>query len=841
MRQRLFAVVIMLVASPSFADSLSSRATLFGNAPTDAVGKGLVIQPMFTSSIATFGVDGRNPNQLGFGAGPELRIGWQFLPFSVMAHVNFAVMSGVNSSTMQALGFGLDLTANLVQLPMWPMRLYITASGDAGPLFWGNADRGATFTALDVQNGVYPTAGGHLAIGAAYAICKSRSVNFELGYHHQWTVYNNDTSSAGSVFVALGASFLPFESCGPASASEAPVQTASAPSDTSDDGAPLCKDVPGSKVKCAPAEVKDKSAKCETKIAEGWLEASQGAYADDPIFLDKQVELERLPAASPTYHSQLEMVKDRPTVLIGVHHYKWGTSLVPVHSRKSIVLRGTSNCSLQKDVKLAVTLTDQSGQREVVTTDVVGQVPIDGPALDRPLPWSISVDAFHGLPKDKTFSFKQTGDYNLSGELVQRTGEHTGLKVQVSGKVVAAGAWRLAVLPVSLGDDTQKTQTSAAATALAEALRSHAGEWLPLDASVKSLDYTALATGADTPIGKAVAELTAAGASPADALAAVVADRLGVTAANTDAHRLFVVFSPDDWKRVSDASAGLAASTHVIFIRAGETLPTAIREMLFTVPQQLWSGDGCGRKYYKSAQHWANGIRVAADRAQWDAPYGAATEFSSDSDKNGWVTQCGYINVLRHAPMPATGSFVVHGVLANGAGKPVLKLGPIFSAEVGPDMPVADGNLQVELKNAQGKSLAKVTGNVSFESGDGANRKAVAFDLRVPEVEGTAEIVVTAGGATDTRKLSGQAPSVKIAPLKNKGKMAHVTWTGTGEQGKTLTYTLLTTADGQTWNTILADSSETQADVATVSSKTGKVRVVVSDGTRSSDAIAPLR
>ena len=229
-----------------------------------------------------------------------------------------------------------------------------------------------------------------------------------------------------------------------------------------------------------------------------------------------QVALERTAAATPTYNEQLEMVKDRPTVLVGVHHYKLGTALVPVHGRKSIVLRGVSNCSQQEDVKLSVTLTDQSGQREVVTTDTVGQVPLTGAALDRPLPWSISVDAYHGLPRDKTFAFKQTGDYNLSeASLVQKSGERTWLKVASKrAKVVAAGSWRFAVLPLSLGDDGQKTQTTAAATTLAEALRAHASEWLPLgDVQVKALDFESPATSADSPIGKTTTALTTAGAT----------------------------------------------------------------------------------------------------------------------------------------------------------------------------------------------------------------------------------------------------------------------------------------------------------------------------------------
>ena len=53
-------------------------------------------------------------------------------------------------------------------------------------------------------------------------------------------------------------------------------------------------------------------------------------------------------------------------------------------------------------------------------------------------------------------------------------------------------------------------------------------------------------------------------------------------------HRLFAVVSPEDWKRIADAAAGLAATTHVIFIRAGEEMPTAVRELLYTIPEQLW-------------------------------------------------------------------------------------------------------------------------------------------------------------------------------------------------------------------------------------------------------------
>ena len=44
-----------------------------------------------------------SPNSQGFGAGPELRIGWQFLPFSVMVHVNYAFYSGVNNTSLGAL------------------------------------------------------------------------------------------------------------------------------------------------------------------------------------------------------------------------------------------------------------------------------------------------------------------------------------------------------------------------------------------------------------------------------------------------------------------------------------------------------------------------------------------------------------------------------------------------------------------------------------------------------------------------------------------------------------------------------------------------------------------
>jgi hypothetical protein len=87
--------------------------------------------------------------------------------------------------------------------------------------------------------------------------------------------------------------------------------------------------------------------KCQYELTDGWLEPTRGVWQNDPNFADRpgnQLTRLNIPEVI-SYIAELPIVRDRDTVIMGVHHYELNGAPVMVRSRCFVVMNGRSNCS----------------------------------------------------------------------------------------------------------------------------------------------------------------------------------------------------------------------------------------------------------------------------------------------------------------------------------------------------------------------------------------------------------------------------------------------------------------------------------------------------------------
>ena len=125
------------------------------------------------------------------------------------------------------------------------------------------------------------------------------------------------------------------------------------------------------------------------------------------------------------------MVKDKPTLLFGVHHYRLNGQQVTVDSRDFIVLKGMTNCTVPVPVKMKFTLQNAAGSKPIYTSPTVAQVPLDGRSRPQYSPWEVKLPVRDGLPPDQPFTFDIATNHQIIAELIRETGAPTGLRMSV--------------------------------------------------------------------------------------------------------------------------------------------------------------------------------------------------------------------------------------------------------------------------------------------------------------------------------------------------------------------------------------------------------------------------
>jgi hypothetical protein len=158
-------------------------------------------------------------------------------------------------------------------------------------------------------------------------------------------------------------------------------------------------------------------------------------WQDDQFWIDKTLGNFLVKNSDTSYTANLAMVQDKPTLVFGIYKAKGGEL---VNKRDIVRIEVTTNCVQKVPVDMRFT-SEGAGGNLNVTEQIKGkpQLPISGCCV-KPRTIIFDVNAAKGVPSSgKAFTFSGTGKYTITAELVQPPNMPTGVKVTVTGTVVA--------------------------------------------------------------------------------------------------------------------------------------------------------------------------------------------------------------------------------------------------------------------------------------------------------------------------------------------------------------------------------------------------------------------
>ncbi len=250
----------------------------------------------------------------------------------------------------------------------------------------------------------------------------------------------------------------------------------------------------------------------------------------------------------------------------------------------------------------------------------------------------------------------------------------------------------------------------------------------------------------------------------------------------------------------------------------------------------------------------------------------------SGGSKQGWISPYTWQQMFNHMSSPTVladqpagpaplgvlspsglpESLVVKATIFNPATSPAIpgKLGSLYKANAGLQLPLTPGPYVVELRNIDNSLLISQTFTVDFSSEyDGHNgpeageaappfssldntQQTVSFIM--PWAAGASTVLLTYQGKTlDQKNLSANPPQVLFtAPAAAEtwltGSTHNLTWQGLDIDGDTLVYSLFYSKDGGVnWSLLAADLPDANYSIQTDSMPGGsdvRFRVVATDG-----------
>lgn len=851
-----------------------------GSVRGDGPASGLVVQPVVETQAATVSV-GNGAVYAGSVVGPTLRLGYQLPKARLTADLRYGALVAVQDGDVvgqHAFTIGAGVAPTVWSSKRGCMRINVLGNFNLGTLI----DQGP----LDNRD-AYLTGGFLLGAGIDLFGKRRAGLGVELGVQTQFTRFPGELATTVGVHVGLSGLFYPkldgakdpVDDChGEAPPPTLVLETPKGATVTCDETHP-CDPLPtctgyDDPTHCTPpippiTYGEELDGGCRTTLEDGWFEPTQGVYQDDAKFGDKVAGLYRAPTGI-VYFGTLNMVKGRHTVFTGVNWYIQNRARHDINSRASIVMKGKSTCRESVPVKMQFTLFERGVPRVVYTSSFVGSLPLRGGARPETA-WSTNDSALYGAPREpETFQINATGPFWIEAELIEFDGKRTGFKMVYYGQTQEVKAPTLTFYPVVMTPDgspgkSRTMQLVALAAGMVGNSILKIADWFPLTPrSVQArLGETLDFVEPDLPwyedLWEGAKDLFSS-ATTRQKAAAKLTDRLQTSTAFTNGGRALAVIQDAEFEAAygKDAAA-FTPSTKVIFIRSSEDVGTVAHEFVHTTPQHLWSSDQmiaeCGQTYHNEDANWAAGLRVTRDgspqtsRLYWDRGNEAPQIMGpSLSEQYKWITQCTYVHLMRtlnalvDPPM-----LLVRAVLAkkpDGSGV-VGVLGPVYDLMADEELRAgAGGEHAFVLKDAQGKVLGRFPFAFSWSVGDGPDWTVKAIAHRVPALPGVATIeLVVKDKILSAKTRSASAPVVAFRGVKEgavvrpvKGAV-QVGWTTQVASGRPAIATLLYSSDGgKTWATVLFETKQDHHDlVLPRGSKDHRVRLLVSDGTRSSE------
>lgn len=604
---------------------------------------------------------------------------------------------------------------------------------------------------------------------------------------------------------------------------------------------------------------------CFIKVTDGWFEPVQDSYQDDPVFMSLPVRYtaERADKESPPqFHAGLDMVTGKDSVLIGVEHYYERDKLKTPVSRTKIVVMGYSTCStVIKKVKLDFELSGTGGTQSVYKSDILGQIKTQG-GLKAPEPFVLVVDAPKGVPNaPKTFKFAR-GNYTISAIIKDDRDNDLGLpRVTVSGNVVDTAGPTTRLLPVLLTTKTNRFDNAAAEL-------EHAAKSLQWSIQYGFPDIYPLKTG-----GMPQPEIGATVRLQIDSivdrdwvehhgiydlnhyeanLMAALNDKIATAATQDKVGRTIVIMDNGDFARIVGFHVlGYTVSTKVVMmpIRADEW--TVAHEIAHTLPTFLWSSDQmlsqCGKTYHNLDGKYAHGVEVTA-YGQTDIRRRVAGDPKGimQAGHAPFIEQCTYHNLLgalqNQIDPPVT---LLRGLVSLGPTGPVAGFKPAYDLEstlemrADPKSPYA-----IVVRNSKGQVRATYPFRMPLHDDSGHAHVTMPFALRIPQLPNDVRVELRGpNGTLATLRRAAKPPTLVVratlAPLSN---MVHVEWKAKSANGGPVVASVATARTNGRFETTVFETTSNSADVLVDKKGSGAViRVIVSDGGRSTTKIVPVK
>lgn len=607
---------------------------------------------------------------------------------------------------------------------------------------------------------------------------------------------------------------------------------------------------------------------CDAEVTGGWIQPTQAVWQDDPFWRDapgRQI-LQEGPDSSIT---ELEMVAGKPTLLFGTIR---PAGMAPNPGRRyTIAIQGVTTGTTKVPIRMKFTLDGN----EIYTTSVLTELPLDG-TCGQPEPFDLRLRAPNGIPPRKTFTFAGPGSYLVENEIVRENGSGTGLKVGVSGPVVATRQPVVEFYPVILSGATAAAREALRADAarLARDSKKFIPDYFPLKPddflSIRGalLDLHLIRRRAFAQYQTWLAESglevddTQLKLYRREAVLAEITRRLGLgiflrlTDRNTD--KAVLLLRNDDMNLLNPWPfdvGGLAVAPKLVYVRDNEGHSAVAHELAHTLPY-VWLDDAqtpCGTpNYHNKTLGVANGFRVTTGGADGRARRDGQRSFMEVHARSDfWTDQCTYKNLIGQLQtLNDPPVLLVQGRMARDEDEVVGELLPAYRNDGIVDLTEgAGGDYALVVRDATGAILARYP----FEPGwtlathPAIERNVLTFAYRIPDLPDAAAVELTGpSGLLDTLDIVSAPPEVTItSPAEGasvRGSTVTLTWEASDPEGVPLAFTVLHSLDGgRTWRTEAVEIDGLSATVPLAGGKRHAVQVVATDGAASASDTVSFR
>ena len=494
------------------------------------------------------------------------------------------------------------------------------------------------------------------------------------------------------------------------------------------------------------------------------------------------------------------------------------------------------------------------GER-IFTSDTVTRIAFTGARGPRK-PWTAKLWVKGGVPIGAPpYRFGSAGGYSIENELVREHDEATGLKVTVSGQVVATQPLKVGFLPAFFtihNTDRSKGITDDEVRAETKKRAEESEKFIP--------DYFPMPAGGFTSVPVNEEDMTGRPRPPGNAAdvrrvyRAAVVKKYDAFARMMGLDRIVLAtnhLNVND--AIEDRVLGIAISTKVVVVKANEDFMTIAHELAHTMmrtppgwaePQMVEKCSAPGN-YHNANTPYANGVRLDFGGAPTTTQFlDRKNPIMSVGNKleDWWIAQCTYsflVGAMQKIPDPPVR--LVRGILRKSGGRTTAELWPSYEVDGAPSEPEhVEGQPDawtIVVRDAAGKEVQRhafLPGWID-ENGAALDETPFAFELPLDVPAHRLEVEGPGGGRATLARSTGGALAVHVTGAAIEKDRIQVRWAFAGE------------APARHWTSITVDSADhhlgmplsdeagiTRASFAVPAGQAPyRVRVWVSDGVRS--------